>query len=78
MDDPALALILEECLALLSAGETPESIAGRFPDFSDTLLPILNVAAKLREEAEEAIDDPLDFLQQLGEYLQQQVQDFAD
>jgi hypothetical protein len=70
LDDPALALVLEECLALLGAGEEPASIAGRFPDLSDTLLPLLNVAAQLREEAEDAIDDPVEFLQQLGEYLQ--------
>lgn len=73
MDDPALALILEECLALLSAGEAPDSIAARFPDFSDTLLPMLNVARQLMEEAEDAIDDPIDFLRELGEYLQDQI-----
>ena len=73
MDDPALALILEESLALLSAGETPELIAERFPDFSDTLLPLLNVAVELREGAEDAIDDPIDFLRDLGEFLQEQI-----
>jgi hypothetical protein len=70
LDDPALALILEECLALLGAGEAPESVAARFPDFSDTLLPMLNVARQLMEEAEDALDDPVDFLRELGEYLQ--------
>lgn len=73
MDDPALALVLEESLALLSAGETPELIAERFPDFSDTLLPILNIAVELRESAEDAIDDPVDFLRDLGEYLQDRL-----
>ena len=70
MDDPAIALILEQCLALLDAGEAPESIAERFPGFSDTLLPLLAVAAELRDGAEDAIDDPVDFLRELGEYLQ--------
>jgi hypothetical protein len=78
MDDPALALILEECLALLGAGETPADIAGRFPDFSDTLLPLLNVAAELRDGAEDAIDDPAEFLSQLGDYLRSQVQELTD
>ena len=73
LDDPALALILEESLALLGAGETPELIAERFPDFSDTLLPLLNLAVELREGAEDAIDDPIDFLHDLGEYLQDRI-----
>jgi hypothetical protein len=73
LDDPALALILEECLALLNAGEDPASIAARFPDFSDTLLPMLNVALQLMDEAEDALDDPIDFLRELGEYLQNQI-----
>ena len=73
MDDSALALILEESLALLSAGEAPEAIADRFPDFADTLLPILNLAVELREGAEDAIDDPIDFLRELGEQLQDQI-----
>lgn len=73
MDDPALALVLEESLALLSAGEAPELIAERFPDFSETLLPILNLAVELREGAEDVIDDPIDFLHDLGEYLQERI-----
>ena len=73
LDDPALALVLEESLALLSAGETPELIAERFPDFSDALLPLLNIAVELREGAEDAIDEPIDFLNDLGEYLQDQI-----
>ena len=73
MDDPALALVLEESLALLSAGETPELIAERFPDFSDALLPLLALAVELREGAEDAIDDPIDFLHDLGESLQERI-----
>lgn len=73
LDDPALALVLEECLALLGAGEDPVEIAGRYPDLSDTLLPMLNLAAQLREEAEDAIEDPVEFLQQLGEFLHDKV-----
>ena len=73
MDDPALALVLEECLALLGAGEDPADIAGRYPNMSDTLLPLLNLAVQLREEAEGAIDDPAEFLQQLGEFLYHKV-----
>jgi len=36
-------------------------------------LPLLNVAVELRDEAEDAIDDPIDFLNDLGEYLQSQM-----
>jgi hypothetical protein len=78
MDDPALALVLEECLALLGAGEAPEVIAARFPEFSETLLPILHIAAELAESAGDAIDDPVDFLKDLGEYLQHQVHELTD
>jgi hypothetical protein len=73
LDDPALALILEESLALLSAGEAPERIAERFPDFSDALLPLLHIAVELSEGAEDAIDDPIDFLHDLGKYLQDRI-----
>jgi hypothetical protein len=34
---------------------------------------MLNVARQLMEEAEDAIDDPIDFLRELGEYLQDQI-----
>ena len=73
MDDPALALILEECLALLNAGEDPQTIAARFPDFSDTLLPMLDLARQLKDEAEDALDDPIEFLRELGDYLQEHI-----
>jgi hypothetical protein len=73
VDDPALSLVLEECLICLGDGEDPADIAGRYPDLSDTLLPLLRVAAQLREEAEDAFDDPAEFLQQLGEFLYHKV-----
>lgn len=78
MDDPALALILEECLALLDAGEDIDAIISRFPDFSDALEPLLRVALNLSDAAEEAVDVPLTALNDIGEFLQAQVQDFTD
>jgi hypothetical protein len=36
-------------------------------------LPLLNVALELREGADDAIDDPIDFLHDLGEYLQARI-----
>jgi hypothetical protein len=62
MDDPGLALILEECLALLDAGEDVDAILSRFPDFSDTLEPLLRVAAHLSDAAEDAVEAPVEAL----------------
>ena len=73
MDDTALAIGLAASLAILSAGDTTALIAERFPDFSEALLPLLNIAVELREGAEDAIDDPIDFLHDLGEYLQDRI-----
>ena len=78
MDDPALALILEECLALLDAGEEIDSIIGRFPDFSANLEPMLKLAATLRETADDAFDTPVEFLKELGEFLKDQVGEMAE
>ncbi len=78
MDDPALALILEECLALLNAGEDIDAVVGRFPDFSDALLPLLRVAANLTDAAEDAVDVPMEALKDIGEFLQAQIQDLRE
>jgi hypothetical protein len=78
MDDPALALIVEECLALLDAGEDFDAVIGRFPDFTENLAPLLRVAMDLKETADEAIDIPLVFLRELGEFLKDQVEELAD
>jgi hypothetical protein len=78
MDDPALAFILEEALALLDAGEDAESIVARFPDFSDKLAPLLQLAGTLKETADDAIEVPIDFLEDLGDFLQNRLQDLTD
>ena len=78
MQDPALAFILEEALALLDAGEAPESIIERFPDVSATLLPLLNLAGTLKDTAEDAVEVPLEALHELGDFLQERFDDLTE
>lgn len=78
MDDPALALIVDECLALLDAGEGIDAIVGRFPDFSMTLEPMLRVVMTLKDTADDAVEVPFEALKDVGEYLQDQFQDLTD
>lgn len=78
MQDQGLAFILDEALSLLEAGEDPASIVARFPDFSAKLLPLLDLAAKLKDTADDAVEVPLDRLRELGEFLGDQVEDLAD
>jgi hypothetical protein len=78
MEDPALAFILDEALALLDAGEEPESIIERFPDFSAKLLPLLRVAHTLKETADDAIEVPLEALKEIGEFVSDKIEDLTD
>jgi hypothetical protein len=78
MEDPALAFILEEALALLDAGEAPESIIERFPDVAAKLLPLLDLASTLQETAEDAIEVPLEALEDIGEFLQDRFDELTE
>ena len=78
MDDPALALLLEECLALLDAGEEIDSVVARFPDFSSTLEPMLRLAITLRDTADDAVDVPVEALKDVGEFIQSQIHELTD
>jgi ABC-type molybdenum transport system ATPase subunit/photorepair protein PhrA len=78
MEDPALAFILDEALALLDDGEEPESIIERFPDFSAKLLPLLRVAHTLKETADDAIEVPLEALKEIGEFVSDKIEDLTD
>jgi hypothetical protein len=78
MQDPALAFILQEALALLDAGETPESISERFPDVSAKLLPLLHLAATLQDTAEDAIEVPLEALHEIGDFLLERFDDLTE
>jgi len=78
MQDPALAFVLEEALSLLDAGEAPESIIERFPDVASKLLPLLNLAATLKETAEDAVEVPLEALEDIGDFLQDKFDDLID
>ncbi len=71
MQDPALAFILEEALALLDAGEAPESIIERFPEAAAKLRPLLDLAGTLKETAEDAIEVPMEALEEIGDFLQE-------
>lgn len=78
MEDPALAFILEEALALLDAGEAPESIIERFPDVAAKLIPLLELASTLQETAEDAIEVPFEALEDIGEFLQERFDELTD
>lgn len=78
MEDPALAFVLEEALSLLDAGEAPESIIERFPDLAAKLLPLLNLATTLKETAEDAVEVPLEALEDIGDFLQDKFDDLID
>jgi hypothetical protein len=78
MQDPALAFILEEALALLDAGEEPEAIIERFPDVAATLMPLLDLVGILQDTAEDAIEVPLDALHEIGEFLQERFDDLTE
>jgi len=47
MEEAALALILDRCLAAVLEGSTPEAAAGRYPAVEHEILPLLQVAAML-------------------------------
>ena len=78
MEDPALAFVLEEALSLLDAGEAPEAIIERFPDLAAKLLPLLNLAATLKETAEDAVEVPLEALEDIGDFLQDKFDEIVD
>lgn len=78
MEDPALVYILDEALALLDAGEAPESIIERFPDFSARLLPLLRVISTLQETADDAVEVPMEALKDIGEFLQEKFDELRD
>ncbi|MDO8616687.1 MAG: hypothetical protein Q7T33_13285 [Dehalococcoidia bacterium] len=72
MEESALALILEKCLDLIDEGGEPEDIAEHYPALKEHILPLLQVAAAIRDGIEDidlALDLPLEFLDALGERL---------
>ncbi len=68
MDEPELGLILQKCLDALDGGESPATVAQEYPRRRDELLPLLDVAARLREGSR-ASPVPLEFLRDLGARL---------
>jgi len=68
MEEEALALLLQRCLAEIDQDGEPDEIAGRYPAHSDELLPLLRVAVTLREHRDSGSPRP-QFLRDLGERL---------
>ena len=69
MEESALALILEKCLDLIDEGGEPEDIAEHYPALKDQILPLLLVAAAIRDGIDDIdldLDIPLEFLDALG------------
>ncbi len=68
MQEPALALILDKCLAAMDQGTPPEAAAHLYPALEDRILPLLRVSSVLRDGA---LDFPIsqEFLARLGAVL---------
>lgn len=70
MEEPALALIIEKCLDAVKQGGEPDAVADRYPALKPDLLPLLRVAAQLRDGASnDTIHPSAAFLEALGELL---------
>ena len=68
MEEEALALLLQKCLAEIDQDGEPEEIAGRYPAHSGEIVPLLRVAAVLRDHRDSGFPSPR-FLRELGERL---------
>ena len=68
MEEPALALILQNCLAAMDQGTPPEVAAHMYPALEERILPLLRVSSALRDSAR---DFPVnqEFLARLGAAL---------
>jgi predicted secreted protein len=51
MEEAALALILDKCLAAIDDGASPEAAADRYPSFKHEILPLLEICGMLSEGA---------------------------
>lgn len=49
MEEAALALILDKCLAAINDGSSIEAAAGRYPSLKHEILPLLEIADLLSE-----------------------------
>ncbi len=49
MEEAALALILDKCLAAISEGSSIEAAADRYPSLKHEILPLLEIADMLSE-----------------------------
>jgi hypothetical protein len=72
MEESALALILKECLAAVEQGGEPADIAPKYPVEWPEILPLLEVAVRLRESSS-TCSIPVEFLRDLGGRLASQA-----
>lgn len=68
MEESALALVLKECLDAMERGGEPVDIAARYPEQRAEIIPLLELAAELRETAA-APPVPFEFLNDLSKRL---------
>ena len=68
MEESALALVLKDCLEAMEQGGEPAIIAERYPAERLEILPLLDVAVRLRETGVMA-PIPFEFLHDLGRRL---------
>ncbi len=68
MEEPALALILDKCLAAMDEGTPPEAAARMFPALEQRILPLLRVSSALRDSVN-AFPVSQEFLDRLGAVL---------
>jgi len=68
MEESALALVLKDCLEAMEQGGEPATVAERYPAERPEILPLLEVAVRLRESGT-AVPIPFEFLRDLGRRL---------
>ncbi len=70
MEESALALVLKECLAAMERGSEPAAIVDAYPPERSEILPLLEVAVRLRAASGPA-PISIEFLRSLGRRLQE-------
>jgi len=68
VEESALALILQNCLAAMDQGTPPEAAAHLYPTLEERILPLLRVSSALRDGARE-FPVSQEFLARLGAAL---------
>lgn len=72
MEESALALVLKECLTAVEQGGELADIAEKYPAERSVILPLLELAVRLRESGS-TCSIPVEFLRDLGGRLASQA-----